>query len=277
MNPEGRSTSRVTSRVRTSHWGQVDVAAASRHPDVDGPPARGPVQQGGGDAVGYPQALQPTTALRLIDDEGVDALTMRRLGKELDRDPMRLYRFAESKDQLLDGVVELVLADLEVPAATEGNWESVLRLTAHAFRRLALAHPHVVPLLVTRPLATPLALRPVGTLRPLEALLELFVNAGFDARGALHAYRLYMGFLQGHVLNELQERVHDPEETDDLLRLGLYRLPAPEFPRLRSLAAELAAYDGEQELDEGLDVVVGGLRRQRDARRADGAPAGSGA
>lgn len=202
------------------------------------------------------------TALRLIDADGVEALSMRRLGKALDRDPMRLYRFAASKDELLDAVVELVLADLEVPAATDGDWEAVLRRTAHAFRGLALAHPHIVPLLVTRPLATPLALRPLATLRPLEALLELLVRAGFDARGALHAYRLYMGFLQGHVLNELQERVHDPDETDDLLRMGLHRLPLREFPRLRSLAAELVGYDGAEELDEGLDVVVGGLRRQ---------------
>jgi AcrR family transcriptional regulator len=210
------------------------------------------------------------TALRLIDADGVEALSMRRMGKALGRDPMRLYRFASSKDELLDAVVELVLGEMRVPAVEDGNWEDVLRRTAHAFREIALAHPHVVPLLVTRPLATPLALRPLGTLRPLEDLLELFIGAGFDARGALHAYRLYMGFLQGHVLNELQERVHDPEETDDLLRLGLHRLPAKEFPRLRSLAAELASYDGFQELEEGLDVVLGGLRRQLDGRRGVG-------
>jgi AcrR family transcriptional regulator len=206
-----------------------------------------------------------TTALRLIDADGVDALSMRRIGKALDRDPMRLYRFASSKEELLDGVVELVLGELHIPVTEGAGWEDVLRATAHSFRDIALAHPHVVPLLVTRPLATPLALRPLGTLRPLEQLLELLIGAGFDRRGALHAYRLYTGFLQGHVLNELQERVHDPDETDDLLRLGLHRLPVREFPRIRSLAAELAAYDGLQELDEGLDVVIGGLRRQLDA------------
>jgi AcrR family transcriptional regulator len=206
-----------------------------------------------------------TTALRLIDEDGVDALSMRRIGKALDRDPMRLYRFASSKEELLDGVVELVLGELRIPVTPDAGWEDVLRRTARSFRDLALAHPHVVPLLVTRPLATPLALRPLGTLRPLEDLLELLIGAGFDERGALHAYRLYMGFLHGHVLNELQERVHDPEESDDLLRLGLHRLPVRDFPRIRSLAAELAAYDGLQELDEGLDVVIGGLRRQLDA------------
>lgn len=209
------------------------------------------------------------TALRLVDDDGVEALSMRRLGRALGRDPMRLYRFAASKDDLLDGVVELVFEELAVPSADRG-WEEALRHTAHAFRRVALTHPHVVPLLVTRPLATPLGLRPLGTLRPLEALLELLVRGGFDPRGALHAYRLYYGFLQGHVLNELQERVQDPEESDDLLRLGLHRLPRTDFPLLRSLAAELSAYDGERELEEGLDVVLGGLRRQLGAHRSAG-------
>jgi AcrR family transcriptional regulator len=213
------------------------------------------------------------TALRLIDADGVEALSMRRIGRALERDPMRLYRFAASKEELLDGVVELVLGELAVPRS--GTWEDVLRGAAHGYRRIALAHPHVVPLMVTRPLATPLALRPLGTLRPLEDLLEVLVGAGFDERGALHAYRFYIGFLQGHVLNELQERVYDPEETDDLLRLGLHRLPAKEFPRLRSLAGELAAYDGLEELEEGFDVVIAGLRRQLDGRRREAAPVGA--
>jgi AcrR family transcriptional regulator len=201
-------------------------------------------------------------ALALVDADGVEALSMRRLGRAIDRDPMRLYRHAPSKDALLDGVVELVLAPLRVPAVVDGDWESALRTTAHAFRDVAVAHPHVIPLLVTRPLATPLGLRPPGTLRLLEDVLELLVGAGFDAPGALHAARHYLGFLHGHVLDELQERVHDPEETDALLRLGLHRLPAREFPRLRSLAAELLEYDGAHEMDEGLDIVLAGLRRQ---------------
>ncbi|TNM59629.1 TetR family transcriptional regulator [Streptomyces sp. NP160] len=206
-----------------------------------------------------------SAALDLVDAEGLDALTMRRLGQRLHRDPMALYRYAANRDALLDGVVELVLAQLEVPAAGAGghdgpeDWRDQLRATAHAFRRLALRHPHVVPLLVTRPLSTPLGLRPLGTLRPLEQLLELLVGAGFDPVDALHVYRIFFGFLHGHVLNELQELVADPEESDDLLRLGLHRLPLKEFPRLRSLASALADFDGARELDKGLDVLLDGL------------------
>jgi AcrR family transcriptional regulator len=200
-------------------------------------------------------------ALALVDADGVEALSMRRLGAALGRDPMRTYRYASGKEDLLDGIVEFAMSELPVPAVPEsGDWEEALRHNAHSFRAFALAHPNLVPLMATRSLATPLAMRPLGTLRPLEALLDLLIRAGFDGVGALHAYRLYTGFLCGHVFNELQERVHDPDESDDLLRLGLHRLPVREFPRLRALAGELAAYDGERELEEGLDVVLAGLR-----------------
>ncbi|WP_214366193.1 TetR/AcrR family transcriptional regulator [Pseudonocardia sp. H11422] len=201
-------------------------------------------------------------ALEIIDESGVEALTMRRLGLALDRNPMAIYRHAADKGALLDGVVERVVSELVVPREPDGDWEGALRRAAHSFRRIALAHPNVVPLLVTRPLSSPLALRPLGTLRPLEELLELFITAGFDHHGALHASRLFTGFLYGHVLHELQERVDDPDETDDLLRLGLHRLPVTRFPRLRSLAAALATYDGAAELDEGLTIVLAGLRSQ---------------
>jgi AcrR family transcriptional regulator len=207
-----------------------------------------------------------TAAMAIIDDGGVEELTMRRLGNALNRNPMAVYRHAMDKEALLDGVVERVVADFVVtPPPSDGgpaDWERALRDTAHQFRRAALAHPKVVPTLVTRSLSGPLALRPPGMLRPLEELLELLMNAGFDEHGALHAARFFTGFLYQHLLHELQERVDNPDETDDVLRLGLHRLPITEFPRLRSLAGILAAYDGAAELDEGLDIVIAGLRSQ---------------
>src|SRR5580658_1996793 len=197
-------------------------------------------------------------ALDIIDRDGIDGLSMRRLARALNRDPMILYRHAPNKAALLDGVAETVLAQLMIDA-TDHDWAGQLRSVARNYRALALAHPHVVPLLVTRPLSTPLALRPHGTLRPLEGVLELLTRAGFDGPDALHIYRALFGFLHGHVLNELQELVENPDETDDLLRLGLYRLPIREFPLLRSLAPALASYDGATELERGLDILLTGL------------------
>ena len=200
-------------------------------------------------------------ALELVDAEGLDALTMRCLGQELGRDPMSLYRYAENRAALLDGVAELVLDQLSINAG-DPDWKAQLRVLAHDLRRLALQHPNVVPLLVTRPLSTPLGLRPLGTLRPLEQILSLLVAAGFEPADALHVYRAYYGFLYGHILNELQEYVVDPEENEVLLRLGLHRLPAKEFPRLRALAPALAEYDGGMELDQGLTILLSGLEAQ---------------
>jgi AcrR family transcriptional regulator len=203
-----------------------------------------------------------TAALAIIDRGGVESLSMRRLGQALDRNPMAIYRHAADKDAVLDGVVERVVAEFAVPLDPDCSWEAGLRDLAHQFRRVALAHPNVVPLLAIRPLAGTFAMQPAGLLRPLEDLLELFITAGFDRHGALHAARLFTGFLYGHILNELQERIDNPDETDDVLRLGLHRLPIAQFPRLRSLAGELAAYDGAAELDEGLSIVLAGLRSQ---------------
>lgn len=211
-----------------------------------------------------------TSALEIVDAEGLDALTMRRLGQALDRDPMSLYRHAENRAALLDGVSELVLNELSVHPE-DPDWKAQLRHIAHALRALALQHPNVVPLLVTRPLSTPLGLRPLGTLRPLEQILSLLAGAGFEPNDALHVYRAYYGFLYGHILNELQEFVVDPEENEAILRLGLHRLPAKEFPRLRSLAPALADYDGEAELDQGLTILLSGLEAQLSRQAKGGA------
>jgi len=105
-------------------------------------------------------------------------------------------RPAPSKAALPGGVAETVLAQLEPDSADPGR-AAQLRTAARGCRQLALARRHVVPLLVTRPLATPLALRPLGTLRPLEDVPALLARAGFSGPGALHIYRALPGFLHG--------------------------------------------------------------------------------
>jgi AcrR family transcriptional regulator len=206
--------------------------------------------------ISRPVILQ--AALRIVDRDGVDGLSMRRLSDEVGRDPTVLYRHIPNKAALLDGVAETVLGQLHVDTA-DSDWAAQLRAVAHDFRRLALAHPNVVPLLVTRPLATPLGKRPLGMLRPLEDVLALLTTAGFTGDDALHIYRVLFGYLYGHILTELQEVVERPEETDDVLRLGLHRLAITEFPQVRGLASALASYDGAAELDRAIDLLLIGL------------------
>ena len=205
-------------------------------------------------------------ALTIINRDGVDSLTMRRLSEAVGRDPAVLYRHVPNKAAVLDGVAGLVLEQLAVDTA-DRDWAEQLRTVAHNFRRLALDHPNVVPLLVTRPLATPLGQRPPGTLRHLEDILALLTSAGFAGADALHIYRVLFAYLHGHILTELQEVIERPEETDHVLRLGLHRLTITEFPQVRSLAAALAFYDGVAELDRGLDLLLPGLASALPRRR----------
>ena len=198
------------------------------------------------------------SALRIVDRDGVDGLSMRRLSDEVGRDPTVIYRHVPNKAALLDGVAEIVLGQLRVDIA-DPDWARQLRAVAHDFRRVALAHPNVVPLLVTRPLATPLGQRPIGMLRPLEDVLTLLTSAGFSGADALHIYRVLFGYLHGHILTEIQEVIERPDETDDVLRLGLHRLPVSQFPHVRALASDLANYHGAAELDRGLDILLFGL------------------
>src|SRR6476620_11131748 len=91
-------------------------------------------------------------ALELVDAEGLDALTMRRLGQELGRDPMSLYRYAQNRAALLDGVTELVLNELAI-IPDDPDWQSQLRRIAKELPVLVPRHPNVVALPVTRPLS----------------------------------------------------------------------------------------------------------------------------
>jgi AcrR family transcriptional regulator len=204
-----------------------------------------------------------SAALELIDRDGIEHLSMRGLGQALGRDPMTIYKYTPNKAAILDGVTEVMLSQLAPSNGKKpGDWREELRKIARQFREIALAHPNAVALIVTRPLSSPLARRPPGTLRPLEYILELLAGAGISGRDALFVYRSLFGFLVGHILNELQEVIEEPEEDDDLLRLGLQKLPLREFPRLRSLASALISYDGAAELERGLDLLITGLSTQ---------------
>jgi hypothetical protein len=165
-------------------------------------------------------------------------------------------RHAPSKAALPGGVAETVLAQLKVDSADPG-WAGQLRTVARDCRQLALAHPHVVLLLVTRPLATPLALRPLGTLRPLEDVPPcLSAQASADPASCTSTAPCRV---PARPHPQLQELTGNPDETDDLLRLGLHRLPIGEIPLLRGLASVLAGYDGPAEPKRGPGILLAGL------------------
>jgi AcrR family transcriptional regulator len=194
-------------------------------------------------------------ALLLVDTEGLSALTMRRLAHDMGIDAISLYRYTPTLEALIRAIAEVVMGQLLVPTV-DPDWQGQLRAVAHDFRRLTLLHPNVVPILVTQPLFTPLALRPMRTLHYLERFLQLLTDAGFGHDDVLPVCRTYFGFVYGHVLTELHQSVIKETETDPAQRVRLEDLPAEAFPVMASLADRLTTYDGAAELDRGLDAVL---------------------
>ncbi|MGI5193033.1 TetR/AcrR family transcriptional regulator [Streptomyces sp. CA-288835] len=200
------------------------------------------------------------SALELVDREGLSALSMRRLGAELGVEAMALYRYASSKDALLDGLVEALYLELEErlasgPATALGARGELHRI-ARATYDVCQIHPQVVPLLATRMLAVPLARRPLATLRHHERVIALLQESGLETTRTAVLFQAFTGWVLGYVSVELQAMVDSPEEPDPAFRLGLHRMPPQELPRLREAATTLAEKGGPEGLAAGLDALL---------------------
>lgn len=202
-------------------------------------------------------------ALALVDREGLSALSMRRLGTELGVEAMALYRYAASKDALLDGLVEALYLELEERLTAESDaaagapsWRTELHRIARATYEVCLAHPQAVPLLTTRMLAVPLARRPLAVLKDHERVLTLLREAGLDDAGTAAVFRAFTAWLLGYVSVELRPMVDNPDEQDPAFRLGLHRMPPQELPGLREAAPALTEPGGPEGLAAGLDALL---------------------
>ncbi|MGW7265330.1 TetR/AcrR family transcriptional regulator C-terminal domain-containing protein [Streptomyces sp. NPDC054842] len=151
-----------------------------------------------------------------------------------------------------------VPADGTRPAGDD--WARALHRIALAAHRVALRHPHVVPLLATRLLSTPLARRPAAVLRSDERVLALLHEAGFDEDRTVALHRAFTAWLLGYLLVELRAMDDDPAEPDPAFRLGLHRISAQELPRLRAVAVRLAERGGPSGLAAGLDALLDRFR-----------------
>ncbi|MGW6026716.1 TetR/AcrR family transcriptional regulator [Streptomyces sp. NPDC055099] len=212
------------------------------------------------------------TALEIVDRDGLSGLSMRKLGAELGVEAMALYRYAAGKGALLDGLVEAFYQELEDGLAGQAqvndgarvddraqvdDWRGELHRIALATHGVALRHPNMVPLLATRLLSTPLARRPAAVLRADERVLALLHGAGLGDRRTVEVHRAFTAWLLGYLLVELRAMDDVPGEPDPAFRLGLHRMPAQEFPRLRATALSLAGRGGPEQLTAGLAALLG--------------------
>ena len=190
-------------------------------------------------------------AVRLADREGVEALTVRRLADDLGVHPTSLYNHVASKEAILDGVVERLFAEGELPPGAL-SWQDWVRELARRSRDLARAHPGAFMVLTRRPAETPEA----NALSELG--LEAFLRGGFSTVEAVHAVKGVSLALLGLALNEcppMGDWVQpDPEDALD-----------DEFPRLAQAAREIqqAGIDADGHWDLVVEALVKGLRRPR--------------
>ncbi len=190
------------------------------------------------------RAAIQAAALRLVDREGLAALNMRALAQELGVGTMSVYHYVPNKDAVLDGLVESVLSEIEIPPADSGTWLERAHRMARSLRQVALRHPACVPLLVNRTFATERALR------PCEAAFEALEEGGLDTEQALVAFRTTVAYVLGFVMMEsngffaMLGPDRDPEE---LQKLGM--------PCLADLAPHLKGRDRDADFEAGLRVV----------------------
>jgi AcrR family transcriptional regulator len=147
-----------------------------------------------------------TSTIKLVDEEGIGAATMRAVSEELGVASMSLYRYVQDRDELFDAVVERIVNELaddpEVQMRPVEGWRPYLTAMAHGVRRYALAHPHAFPLVATRSPTAPWIIPPIRSLRWVEAMLTGLLGEGFSAEQVLFAYRTFNGFLLGQLLLE---------------------------------------------------------------------------
>lgn len=198
-------------------------------------------------------------ALRIMDEEGLEAVTMRRVGRELGVEAMSLYNHVADKDDILNGIAELVMAEFDFSEETD-DWKHDARRAAHAWRAMLKSHPNVMILLSERrsPITSPEALRPT------EHALSLLRRANLTPEETVRAFRAFGGYIQGSVLMELASIYGE----GDAPRQGVdwsTMLSPDEFPCVCEHAGFLTHCDEELDFDFGLELLIDGLEARGSA------------
>jgi TetR/AcrR family tetracycline transcriptional repressor len=193
-------------------------------------------------------------ALAIMDAEGLEAVTMRRVGHELGVEAMSLYNHVEDKDALLDGVCELVMRGFSFPAHAT-DWTVEARALARSFREVLRSHPNVITLFSQhkgRMLS-------FDAFRPIEAALSCLRRAGLSDHETAQAYRMFGGFIFGFVLMEVGQQFGKELPGGMTPEHVAQMLPADELPTTVALLPELADCDPELDFEYGLDLMIRGL------------------
>ena len=194
-------------------------------------------------------------AVQLADAIGVDALTIRKLAAELDVKPMTIYHHVSNKEAIIDGMVDVVFDEIDLPP-TDLDWKQAIRRRAASAREVLARHPWAAPLMESRTSPGP------ATLRHHDAVLGCLRAGGFSLEMTAHAYAVIDAYVYGFALQEASLPATAGDEMADLAQSMSAAMPAGEYPHLVEFTTEHVlrpGYDFGREFDFGLDLILDGL------------------
>jgi AcrR family transcriptional regulator len=201
-------------------------------------------------------------AIDLADERGIESLSMRKLSQALGGGTMSLYNHVSNKDDLLDGMVDAVFGEIELPDSQLG-WRHAMRDRAIAMRTAMSRHPWAIGMMESRRTPGP------ATLRHHDAVIGCLLDAGFSVQLAAHAFAALDSYIYGFALQERSLAFGTPEETSELAAAFLQQFPTKEYPHLARLTIEHVlqpGYDYGDEYEFGLDLLLDGLERLMPSR-----------
>ena len=210
-------------------------------------------------------------AVAFADENGIATLSMRRLGEVLGVEAMSLYNHVASKGDLLDGMIDLVFSEIDLPSGAAG-WKTAMRQRAASARQVLSHHRWAIGLMESRSSPGP------ATLRHHDAVIGCLREAGFPVALAAHAFAVLDSYIYGFALQEASLPFDTNEETAELAEMIMARFPPGEYPHLTELTVEHVlqpGYDYGNEYQFGLDLILDGLERARDTAPPLSASAGS--
>ena len=200
------------------------------------------------------------TAVALADEYGIASLSMRKLGEAVGVEAMSLYNHVANKEELLDGMVDLVFAEIELPIGG-ADWKTTMRERAASARRALGRHSWAIGLMSARTSPGP------ATLRHHDAVIGSLRTAGFSIVMAAHAFSAIDSYVYGFALQESSLPFGETEEeTAEVAKAMMAQFPTDEYPYLTEFSLEHVlqpGYDYSAEFDFGLDLILDGLERAR--------------
>jgi AcrR family transcriptional regulator len=198
-------------------------------------------------------------AVAVADAGGIDGLTIRSLAQSLGVKPMSVYYYVANKDEILDGIVDLVFSEIELPEVG-GDWRAEMRRRAHSARRALRAHPWAIGLMESRTSPGP------ATLRHHDMVIATLRDSGFSRELTAHAYALLDSWTYGFALQEAGLPFDESGTVSDVAEPIMERFASGEFPHLVEMATDYylqPGYSFGDEFEWGLDLILDGLDRRR--------------